>query len=399
MWRPANWEEIQAALGVAREGQALDFKDGRALKNGPEIARDIAAMSVFGGVLAYGIDEENEIAIAAPGVALQGQMDRLQQIVNANVSPPVFIEVHIHDDPDRSGHGVIVVVVPPSSTAPHAVTVNDKPVYPVRSGTTTRFPGEREIADLYARRASIRAEQASDVPLLAGMTMPPWMSTSGLAMTGVGVMHVVAAPAGAQSAPDDYVLGDRLRDAVAKANAAIIPAFISVPNSPYLLDREPWKPREARGWYSHRDEIPDVDFVQRVHTHSATYLYRSGFSYQVTMPTDHDGRTYIWDHIWAANLVGALGITAAFYAEDASAALLRVDVGITLYGTDEAFPEGPSDVRFRGEARKVEPYAERRILSLMDVRENPVAAAESLLARFLASIHPSGSNVFRRLAE
>src|SRR5205823_5517820 len=120
VWRPSDWSQVEAAIGVVSEGQSLDFKNPPALDDGVEIAKDVAAMSVFGGVLAYGIDDQKtEVARAAPGVELKGQKDRVQQIVNANVGPPVFIEVQAIEDPAHAGRGVLIVSVPPSSMAPH----------------------------------------------------------------------------------------------------------------------------------------------------------------------------------------------------------------------------------------------------------------------------------------
>jgi hypothetical protein len=306
VWRPSDWSQIEAAIGVVSEGQSLDFKNPLALADGAEIAKDVAAMSVFGGVLAYGIDDQKtEVARAAPGVDLKGQKDRVQQIVNANVTPPLFIEVQAIEDPTRVGHGVLIVSVPPSSLAPHAIVVKKLIHFPVRSGTTTRYLGESELAELYARRASIASAQETAVPLLHGVTMPPWMTQAGLDMSGVGVMQITASAVARGLALSEYLLRERLGEAVATANTATVPRFISAPNSPGILDREGWKPLEALGWYSHVDELPD-GYLQRDPTYSATYLYSFGFSYQITVPLDVNGKPYIWEHLWASNLVGAL---------------------------------------------------------------------------------------------
>jgi hypothetical protein len=282
---------------------------------------------------------------------------------------------------------------PPSSMAPHAIVVKDMTQFPVRSGTTTRYLGESELAELYARRAAIASAQETDEPLLHGVMMPPWMTQAGLDISGVGVMRITASAAARRPAPGEYLLRERLGEAVTTANAAIVPGFISAPKSPGILDPEGWRPLEARGWYRYADELPG-GYLQRDPTYSTTYLYSSGFSYQITVPLDVNGKLYIYEHLWASNLVGALAITAAFSAEDASAALLRVDVG--LEGLDGGTP-GPNERRFGGKPRRIVPYAERRIFSLVDVATDPVGAAESLLARFLASIDPSGSDVFRTL--
>lgn len=68
-----------------------------------------------------------------------------------------------------------------------------------------------------------------------------------------------------------------------------------------------------------------------------------------------------------------------------------------VYDIGTATP-GPDQRRFPAEPRSVEPYAERRVISLVEAATDPLGAAESLLARFLASIHPDGRDVFASLS-
>jgi len=60
MWRPQSWEEVKALEGHAEETQTLDFK--KELGKSHEIAKDLAALALGGGVLIYGADEDKESA-------------------------------------------------------------------------------------------------------------------------------------------------------------------------------------------------------------------------------------------------------------------------------------------------------------------------------------------------
>ena len=63
MWTPRSWDDITAMIGVAEEAGGLDFK--RTVGGNAEVAKDIAAMTVNGGVLVYGIDEDPATGLAS----------------------------------------------------------------------------------------------------------------------------------------------------------------------------------------------------------------------------------------------------------------------------------------------------------------------------------------------
>jgi hypothetical protein len=66
MWVPRRWEAIDALIGTAQESGTLDFKRGLPPATQPaneEVAKDIAAMSVAGGVIVYGIAEDPQTLV------------------------------------------------------------------------------------------------------------------------------------------------------------------------------------------------------------------------------------------------------------------------------------------------------------------------------------------------
>jgi hypothetical protein len=151
------WADVEAAFGVQIEGTSLDFKDARSLSSPREVAKDIAAMAIFGGVIAYGVEEANEIASAAPGVALHGELNRIQQIADSGITPRVEIEITAIEDPVTPGTGVIIVTVPTSPNAPHLT--NDR--FPARSGTTTRYLGLDSLKRRPSRGRRARAREGA----------------------------------------------------------------------------------------------------------------------------------------------------------------------------------------------------------------------------------------------
>jgi hypothetical protein len=136
----------------------LDFKGelyGNADKDKRALAGDVAAMAnTAGGVIVLGIAEDDQArAAAAPGVALSdGEIGRIYQIVASLVSPlPTFEPVPV-EDPQQPGHGFLLITVPRSPSAPHAVLVNAGLRFPKRNGTTTTYLSEPEVAAAYRDR-------------------------------------------------------------------------------------------------------------------------------------------------------------------------------------------------------------------------------------------------------
>lgn len=136
----------------------LDFKAklyGNAERDKKALAGDVAALAnTAGGLLILGIEEDDQArARTAPGVSVaDAEVGRIRQIVAANVVPFPQLDVLPIEDPGRPGHGLLVIAVPRSPLAPHAVLVGDGLRYPRRNGATTRYLSEPEIATAYRER-------------------------------------------------------------------------------------------------------------------------------------------------------------------------------------------------------------------------------------------------------
>jgi len=392
VWEPSTWDDIEAAIGTLVEDQALDFKAAVALATtraaNDEVAKDIAAMSVGGGVVAYGIDEANEIAISAGGVQIAGQANRIHQILGTRLSPPISVVVRPIENPSTLGQGVVIVLVPPSVNAPHYW----KEQFPVRSGTTTRNLTEREIADLYERRRAVTEEQSGaggpkEVPL------PAWATASGLDMTDVSRMSVTISPVGPSRL--DYRLADQLRDAARKAES-LVDSIFSGQHSPQVPGIfESWRPFEARGLTSGREIVRDG--WHREHpTFTATLLYASGFSFWITCPSriEQGGTKFVFERFWASNFIGALALSGTFYAENSTVALVRAEVRIDRLEEAHA---GPYPGHFPGDAISLPDYHEHVVVPVAELATKPVGTAAELLDRFFAAILPYGPDLRGRL--
>ena len=136
----------------------LDFKCeiyGSSERDKHAAATDVAALAnTAGGLIIGGIAEDDQArAAVAPGVALSdADEQRIRQIVASRVVPMPVIDVMRVEDPARPGHGLVLIAVPRSLLAPHAVIVNEGLRYPRRNGATTRYLSEPEVAAAYRER-------------------------------------------------------------------------------------------------------------------------------------------------------------------------------------------------------------------------------------------------------
>jgi hypothetical protein len=136
----------------------LDYKSemyGSSDKDKRDAATDVAALAnTSGGLLIIGIDEDDQArAETAPGVILSDADERrIRQIVGSQVVPMPLIDFLRAEDPGQPGHGLVLIAVPRSPLAPHAVLVNEGLRYPRRNGATTRYLSEPEVAEAYRQR-------------------------------------------------------------------------------------------------------------------------------------------------------------------------------------------------------------------------------------------------------
>ncbi len=188
------------------ENDELDFK--REHHDDPdELAKDVAALANdLGGVLILGVaDDRAEASFANPVDISDDKQRHITTVINSRIRP--FVSgVRIHAVPTaRRGYGFLLIIVPQSSEAPHAIIDPGGPAlrYPVRDGTTTRWLGEHELSTRYADRFQARsgAESRMDQVHSEGLSRiahwrSPWLAVSVMPIVlgdrGVGSERVAA---------------------------------------------------------------------------------------------------------------------------------------------------------------------------------------------------------------
>lgn len=156
MWIPASAAEVEqaAARGDLQETPTFDAKrELPAPGKNVHLAVDIAAMSTAGGVLLYGLgeDEHGRLTQLAP-FDLTGQRERVDTIRQTAISEPPDVDIRTLPCDDAPERGYLVVVVPTSPRAPHMVTSGGKNRFYGRGETGNRLLTEADIAALYAQR-------------------------------------------------------------------------------------------------------------------------------------------------------------------------------------------------------------------------------------------------------
>lgn len=157
--RPAvqidTWGDLVAAAdtGVLQETQWVECKTaiptGR--KANLELARDLASLSVEGGLLVVGAIDKIEDSTGLVGVSdVDGLRDRIAQVATNSIKPPLNIVMDVVDDAGQpSTRSCVLVTVHGSASAPHMVDER----YWGRSATGKRPLGDIEVRRLLSERA------------------------------------------------------------------------------------------------------------------------------------------------------------------------------------------------------------------------------------------------------
>lgn len=221
MWLPKDTADLeqQVTFGTLEETDTFDAKE--VLPSNKETAKDIAAMSTDGGVLVYGVrEDENGNPTELNPIELQGTPERIVNITQTSIQETPTIRTHIFRSESDPATGYIVVHVPMSARAPHMVIVGGDRRFYGRADKRNVILGEGEVARLYARRERWDTDAGS---ILSGaMQRAPIEPHS-----DVAYLHVVLQPL---SAPDDVLLqlGGRPQDS--------LPTLIQDAASPAVFD-------------------------------------------------------------------------------------------------------------------------------------------------------------------
>lgn len=163
MWVPRTAAELEEAIAnntLPPESASYEYKQQLPPpgKNA-DIALDVSAMTVDGGVIIYGVGENKAAAsfFSAP-LQLQGAVERISQPIESNVKErPDFTARPLPID-GKPGEGYVVVECPASVRAPHMVEIKDEYRFYGRSPGGNRKLTELEVEQLYERRRRVEEE-------------------------------------------------------------------------------------------------------------------------------------------------------------------------------------------------------------------------------------------------
>lgn len=188
MWIPRDEAELLAAVtaGVLEENASFDAK--QEVGKNEEIAKDIAAMANDGGVIIYGIAEDQNKRPTIPHpIVLAYQRERINAISQSSINEPVTTHITAIPTTNDPSLGYVVVVVPMSPRAPHMVTVRGDDRYYGRTATGNIILSQPEVARLYERRRRWEID--------ANVLLDSYMEDVGIEQReGVGFLYLIASP-------------------------------------------------------------------------------------------------------------------------------------------------------------------------------------------------------------
>jgi hypothetical protein len=340
VWVPRSEDDILAAIqgGKLIENAAFDAKVALPeTGKSKDLAKDVAAMANNGGVLLYGVGEdENHRPTVLKPIKLTGARERVDQIVWSSISEPPVIEINAIPTENDPSVGYLVVVVPPSPRAPHMVTAGGDNRYYGRGATGNVQLPEREVARLYERRQqqsetdrSTRLEIDPRVLLDEAVASAPVEPHEGYAF-----LHLVARPV----VPDEDLLekarGDQRSPQFLNRlfSTALSAEVYSIPYSPDLLEANNFE-RRADGWVASRGLEDDLwrGVVDPGHVlEFEVGVDGSGYLFCGRAAEEYNGRLLVFENIVASLTTRFLAVLGGLYA--AGGYVGSVDVGLAVTG-------------------------------------------------------------------
>ena len=397
MWMPKTEDEIKAVVLSRRleETNTFDAKQELA-KTSEEIAKDIAAMAVDGGVIIYGIgeDEQKRPTRLTP-VSLAGARERIDSVVGTAIDEPPFVKMYTIPTEDDPSVGYVIVVVPQSPRAPHMVTIRDINSYYGRSATGNRKLNQSEVRQLYDRNRAFEIDR--EALLNAEIAAAPIAVNP-----NSSYIHMYSRPV----VPNDGMLKRLSQDTRLPQSLnslfANLDSFYEVDRSPFIETPLSWVIRTEgfRGsvFPTNRNAItpqPETVTIQldhngMGHVFCARAAEREG---------GDDSLLIFYPTIVAGIASRFIGIMGRLY--DQANYYGAVDIGVAVTNLTGAVPSLNENFHFhfslmnnpydRNEYRKIE----RR--SAIELLENPQQIGSDLLMPLIQAINQNNSNPFPKV--
>jgi hypothetical protein len=158
--RVRGWDDLVAAaqVGVLAETQWVELKAAlpeSASAANLELAKDLASLSIDGGVYIVGVRNPGNHADHVVGTTddLENLKDRIDQVAGSvRIQPPLTVQITPIPHPTDSERYVLIVTVPASSSAPHMV--DEK--YWGRGATGKRPLADVQVSRLFVERRGRR---------------------------------------------------------------------------------------------------------------------------------------------------------------------------------------------------------------------------------------------------
>jgi hypothetical protein len=395
MWIPASAAALEQAVnaGDLSEGHSFDAKEALpSPKKNIDLATDIAAMTVDGGVLIYGVgeDENKELTALAP-MPLLGTKERIDQIAATSIAEVPSIDVRVLAKDEDPSIGYVVVVVPPSHRAPHQVVVKGDLRFYGRGATGNRILTEGEIARLYAQRQSW--ERNREALLDQTIAAAPFSDTSDQS----GYLHGFLSPV-----TSDPGLWDRAAGAVGGTSQLMHRLAVAATR---LWTRTDYSPSLANGHWDQMGAdryrlgntsleagLTDPDRIAELlfDLNGDTRLYSGRIITTRRVDYGSGGVAFekaVMEPIMAGNLARAIAATGELYRLAAFHG--QVDIGIAVTGLADA--SSSSFDPFRDHGYNASEYRRTSQLAA-GALSDPPAIAQMLLGRLLDSLARGQAN-------
>jgi hypothetical protein len=399
MWYPQNWNEItQLVTNAAEESDVLDFK--RELGKSEELAKDVAAMTVNGGVIILGVEEDQETRTATEviPIALKGSEEKIRQVAGSRISPPPEFRVTQIPSEDDPTVGALVIEIPASPSAPH--TTNDR--FPRRHGSVTAYLSEPDIERLYEQRKRLIGGAAAGRKRMAEFTPAPFAAA---AAGAIGALDVLVRPISGSNLTLTAWQGEHL---VQAAQSTISRLYERYPNLTHLHATDAlteWRAWDTVGWMAGSlsgitSNAEDPPQVAGFFGYPAALSFQARFGLTVRSDRQHELYRSAREPSVAIELMAMLVFAAEYFVATLGGGLLHAELSVSGFGGAKSIGQTrnrPGGFEYAPGAPDI--CQADRIAGAYELLDDPEAASLSLIERWLPAFCSQDDDLFRWLRD